>query len=136
MNSTVKPLESDVQITTTTGRGANLENILAFQIRAAGLPTPKREFRAINGRRFRWDFAWIEHRLLLEVQGGTFSSGKMGHNSGLGLHRDMEKANLATLAGWRVLAVAERHIKTGKALQWIQEALKPSIDEPKKGITI
>jgi len=44
-----------------------LEAELALQIKALGLPEPVREYRAIKGRKFRFDFAWLEHRLLVEI---------------------------------------------------------------------
>lgn len=98
-----------------------LEQTLAWQIRAAGLPQPCPEYLPIPGRKFRFDFAWPERRLLVEVQGGAWNGGK--HGRGSGILTDQEKLNLAQLAGWRVLQVGPSHIRDGKALAWIQEAL-------------
>ena len=97
---------------------SGLEETLALQIRAAGLPAPAREFKAVPGRRFRFDFAWPEFQLLLEVQGGTW--GKGAHSSGVGIARDCEKGNLATLAGWRTLNVTTDQIREGKAIRFLQ----------------
>ena len=101
-----------------------LEQTLAWQIKAAGLPQPCPEYLAIPGRKFRFDFAWPEIKLLVEVQGGTFAKSKTGHSSGLGINRDCEKTVLAQLAGWRVFPLDEKHITSGKALVWIQEAMR------------
>lgn len=110
---------------------SDLEDQLAFQIRVAGLPEPKREFIAIYKRKFKFDFAWLPgygiKPLLVEVQGGTFARGKMGHSTGMGQHRDMEKGNLATLQGWRVLYFDEKMVRSGQALLWIQQALSASL---------
>lgn len=106
---------------------SHLEALLAQQLTLAGLGDFVTQFKAVEGRRFAWDFSWPEHRLLVEVQGAVFSRGKSGHTSGMGIHRDGEKANLATLAGWRVLSAADHHIKGGQALLWIQEALKEAV---------
>ena len=100
---------------------SKLEDTLAFHVRAAGLPVPEREYPAIPGRRFRWDFAWPTFRLLLEVQGGTWVNG--GHSRGAGVARDCEKHNLATLHGWRTLNVTTDQFRQGKALEWIKLAL-------------
>ncbi len=103
---------------------SDLERALAFQIRAKGLPKPMTEFQAIPGRKYRWDFAWPLpgwSALLVEVQGGIWKPG--GHSTGKGITRDCEKANLAVLAGWRVLHVTREHIESGQALKWITEAL-------------
>ena len=100
---------------------SDLERALAFQIRAKGLPKPLTEFQAIPGRKYRFDAAWVPQRLLVEVQGGIWKPG--GHSTGKGITRDIEKANLAVLAGWRVLHVTREHIESGQALKWIEEAL-------------
>lgn len=100
---------------------SDLERALAFQIRAKGLPEPQTEFLAIPGRKFRFDFAYPDQRLLVEVQGSIWKKG--GHNTGTGMLRDMEKNNLAILNGWSILYVAEDHITCGQALQWITSAL-------------
>jgi len=104
---------------------SHLEQALAFQFRLAGLPIPIQEYKAIPGRRFRWDFAFLgkpgESVLLIEIQGGIWKPG--GHSSGIGITRDCEKLNLATLAGYRCLAVTKEHIESGQALKWIQQAL-------------
>ena len=48
---------------------SELEELLAFQMRAAGLPEPEREYRFHEKRRYRADFAWPDHRLLVEGEG-------------------------------------------------------------------
>lgn len=100
---------------------SHLEDTLHAQLALAGFTAFKREFRAIPGRQFRWDFAWPDDKLLIEVQGGTFARGKMGHSTGMGQNRDFEKQNLATLAGYRVLKVDDKHIRSGQALRWVQQ---------------
>jgi very-short-patch-repair endonuclease len=51
----------------------------------------------IAGRRFRLDVAFPEHRLDVEVDGWAF------HRSKEARDRDIERDNLLTQAGWRVL---------------------------------
>jgi len=102
---------------------SHLEGELATQLTYAGLGGFVAQFRAIEGRKFAWDFSWPEQRLLVEVHGGTFARSKKGHSTGMGINRDCEKANLATLAGWRVLSVDTKQIHSGQALRWIQQAL-------------
>lgn len=106
-----------------------LEQTLAWQVRAAGLPTPCPEYLPIPGRKFRFDFAWPELRLLVEVQGGVWNGGK--HGRGSGILKDQEKLNLATLAGWRILQVSENHITNGQAILWIRQAIeRPPLAPP------
>ena len=71
--------------------------------RAAGLPIPEPEVTLTSVRRFRWDWAWPTHRLVLEVNGGVYRRG--GHSTGTGIVRDQTKLNCATLLGWRTLQV-------------------------------
>jgi len=98
-----------------------LEAELALQIRALGLPEPVREYQAITGRKFRFDFAWLENRLLVEVNGGTYTKG--AHSTGQGIARDYEKANLATLDGWRCLAFDGKAVRSGEAIEFVRKAL-------------
>ena len=97
---------------------STLEAELAMQIKALGLPEPIREYPAIKGRKFQFDFAWLEQKVLVEVNGGTYQ--RMGHSTGAGISRDYEKHNLATLAGWRVLAFDRKMVESGEAIQLLQ----------------
>ena len=101
-----------------------LENLFAMQLDAAGLTGYVREYKAIPGRRFRFDFAFIqpEHRLLIEINGGTFSGG--AHGRGTGINRDYEKNNLAVLNGWRVLSFDTKQVKSGAALEVVERILR------------
>ena len=106
---------------------SGLEMLLAFQIRAKGRPKPQTEFLAIPGRKYRFDFAWVPQRLLVEVQGGVWGKhgkgGASAHSGGVAANRDAEKLNLAVLAGWRVLHVTGDQIASGEAIRWIEAAL-------------
>lgn len=101
---------------------SQLEAELALQIRALDLPEPIREYPAIKGRKFRFDFAWVERKLLVEVNGGTYTKG--AHSTGRGIARDYEKANLAVLQGWRVLSFDGKAVKSGVAVETIRKALE------------
>jgi very-short-patch-repair endonuclease len=101
-----------------------LEQKLAFQIRAVGLPDPHREYRFVPGRRYRADFAWENERLLVEAEGGLFSKGKGWHLSIGGYLDDLEKYNLAALLGWRVLRYTAKEINSGDAVRQIEQVLR------------
>lgn len=98
-----------------------LEELFALQVRLAELPSPVREYAAIPGRRYRWDFAWPEQRVLVEINGGTYAH--MGHSTGIGIARDYEKNNLAVLAGWRTFAFDRRMVESGEAVTFVGKAL-------------
>jgi hypothetical protein len=106
---------------------SDLEETMAFHIRAAGLPAPVREHQFIPGRKFKLDFAWIDLKVGIECQGGIWGNSKsktLGHNSGAGITRDAVKNNLGILAGWQVLLVTKEHINSGEALKWIQQLIR------------
>ena len=100
---------------------SELEETLHFQIEALGLPAPRRQFKAIPGRGFVFDFAWPAQMLLVEVQGGGWVQG--AHTRGWGLERDAIKACLAIVEGWNLLPVTGKMIENGEALQFIEKAL-------------
>lgn len=77
------------------------ERIFPFVVAAAGLPAPIAEYRFSTERRWRFDFAWPEFHVALEMEGGVWLGGR--HVRGSGFLKDMEKYNAAVIAGWRVL---------------------------------
>jgi len=100
---------------------SKLEEELAFQIKAVKLPIPLREYRFHPKRKWRCDFVWLTEKLIVEVEGGIFNHGR--HTRGIGFTNDCEKYNSATLLGYRVIRVTSTHIRSGKAVQWIEEIL-------------
>ena len=97
------------------------EERLLLLLAADGLPAPVREWRFVSPRRWRWDMAWPDQLLAVEVQGGMYLGGR--HNRPRGYEGDCEKANAATLLGWRVLRFTPAMIEDGRAVATITEAL-------------
>ncbi|BDR13156.1 endonuclease domain-containing protein [Vibrio sp. STUT-A11] len=98
-----------------------LEQTLLFQIKAMGLELPEKEYRFHETRRWRFDFAYPEQQLAVEVEGGTWAGGR--HTRGSGYEKDCEKYNEAALRGWSVLRFTGSMIKSGKAVETLKEAL-------------
>jgi very-short-patch-repair endonuclease len=63
-------------------------------------PDLEREYRFHHERRWRADFAQMEARVLIEIEGGIWVNGR--HNRAAGFNADLEKYLEASLAGWRV----------------------------------
>jgi len=101
---------------------SDLEELFAFQLDALGLTGYLREYQAVKGRKFRWDFCYECARLLIEVNGSTFTKG--GHSTGTGIRRDYEKNNLAQLAGWRCLMFDGKMVRSGEAVEMVRKALQ------------
>ena len=100
---------------------SHLERALEFQIRVAGLPEPEREYRFWPGRRFRFDFAWPDKMIAVEVEGGQWVRGR--HQRGAGFAADTEKYNEAAILGWCVLRFPTNAINSGRALATLERAL-------------
>ncbi len=91
---------------------------------AAGLPVPEAEYlfaKEATGRRWRFDFAWVERKIALEIDGGAFIGGR--HTSGSGFVKDMEKFREAAILGWRVVRVTPRESKNGTMLSLMRRVL-------------
>lgn len=76
----------------------------AFQLwcKAHGLPVPAREVAfATPDRKYRADYYFPAHGVIVEVNGGIWRTG--AHSSGRGLLRDYSKMNLAQVLGYRYL---------------------------------
>ena len=83
----------------------------------AGLPLPVAEHRFAPPRRWRFDFAWPDLRVALELEGGAFGVGKpcpackqrrrAGHTAIKRFRSDMDKYNAAAAAAppWSVLRI-------------------------------
>lgn len=71
---------------------------------------------------YRLDFAWPDLRIGVEVNGGVWSGG--AHGRPKGILRDYAKANLAQAEGWHLIALTQRDLTSGNALDLIQAALK------------
>jgi hypothetical protein len=108
---------------------SGLEDAMATQIRMVGLPQPEREYKAIKGRKFRWDFAWPAFGLLAEIQGATWTKG--AHSTGRGIQRDMEKLNLATLANWHTFQFSGDDVRSGRAIVILQKFFNNHQDQRK-----
>lgn len=98
---------------------------LLIQLQLAGLPEPQREFMFHSKRKWRFDLAWPDLLIAIEVEGGIWSGGR--HVRGDGYEKDCEKYNEAQLAGWMVLRFTPGMIKRGKAGGVIEMAVRRAI---------
>ena len=105
---------------------SNLEALLLDQIKAAGLEQPVTEHKFHPKRRWRFDICWLEQKIAVEVEGGTWINGR--HNRGAGFESDAEKYAEAMCLGWTVLRVTGSQICTKKAIGWIKQIIANPID--------
>jgi very-short-patch-repair endonuclease len=100
---------------------SNAEDSLATLIKWERLPEPSREYHFWPGRRFRFDFAWWQQKVAVEVEGGSWIGG--AHTRGKHFEQDCEKYNEAGLKGWKVYRVTPRMVEDGRAIALIRRAL-------------
>lgn len=95
---------------------------LSDQLRAVGISF-EQEVQFAYPRKWRADFVILHQfpRILVEVDGGTWTGGR--HVTGSGYLGDLEKLNEATLLGYRVLRVTPAMVESGAALTLIERAL-------------
>ena len=84
---------------------SGLEATASILFKSMGLD-PVQEYRFHPVRRWRFDFAFPEEKIAVEIEGGTFS--KSRHTTGIGYEKDCEKYNAATLNGWKVFRFTGR----------------------------
>lgn len=93
------------------------EEELTFQMMAAGLPPFQRQARFDKKRKFLADFLFETQRLIVEVQGGTWTGGRHVHPKGY--EDDCERMIIAQLNGYRIAYVTSDMVWDGRALKWV-----------------
>lgn len=94
--------------------------VLEWFARHGLLPTPEHRFDP--SRRWRFDFAFPDVRIALEVEGGVFTNGR--HTRGLGFLKDMEKYNRAAVLGWRVLRTTPSDLCMQETIDMVKDAMR------------
>lgn len=81
-----------------------------------------KEHRFHPVRRFRFDYAILEHKIAIEQEGGIWTNGR--HVRGAGYKRDMEKYSLAAVEGWIVIRRTPQELATMETLDLIRRAIQ------------
>ncbi len=103
---------------------AGLEHIAFLQlVRSNGIADPTPEFQfAAPERKFALDYAWPDVKVGVECEGGVWTKG--AHGRGSGIMRDMEKSNLWTVMGWRVLRLTPSQLVQPDSLAMLAQLLE------------
>lgn len=99
-----------------------LEATFSLQLQALGAPGAHREYQFHPTRRFRFDYAWPDRMLAVEIEGGTWARGR--HTRGKGFAADCEKYSMAAILGWRIVRATADQVYSGEALKWTMAALE------------
>lgn len=120
LKSTLAPTSMKRQVLKPPKPLSVLEETFLLHLRSSSLESGlEREFRFAPPRRWRFDFAWPDKKIAIELEGGVYSSGR--HVRAQGFENDCLKYNEAVLRGWRVLRFAGRQITNGAAINTTQE---------------
>lgn len=98
-----------------------LEDMLAWHMRAAGLPEFKRQYKFHPDRKWMLDFyldGWG-----IEVQGGGWVQGRHNRNP-ISMGRDYEKFNACQELGIRLLLYTGEQVKDMSAVQQLERIFK------------
>ena len=77
--------------------------------KSLGMDAPTPEYRFVEDRRWRIDYAWVDIMLAVEIEGAVFTGGR--HVRGIGYAKDMEKYNRMSIEGWLLLRYMPAKIK-------------------------
>ena len=76
--------------------------------------SPEREYLFDETRKYRFDFAWPNLKVAVEIEGGTWSGGR--HTRGAGFTQDCKKYNLAAASEWLVFRFTTEMVQSGEAI--------------------
>jgi very-short-patch-repair endonuclease len=95
------------------------EEAFALHCRAEKLK-PIREYEFFPGRRWRFDFAFVENgkKIAVEIEG------RGRHQSFGGFDKDCEKYNTAAIMGWFVLRYTPEMVMRGDAINDVLDILR------------
>lgn len=120
-----------------TSRNKKAEDTFDFQCRSYQLPPFVRQWKLLKTEQtprkdgkdipnvWKFDFCFVEHKLIVEVDGGIWIPEGGAHSHPLDIERNLLKRNDAALAGFFVIAFTPNQItrKEGHAIAFTQHAL-------------
>ena len=104
------------------GGKSEIEESFALWLRVENMPQGEREHRFHPTRKWRFDFAWEQHKVAVEIEGLTPQGGR--HQSIAGFLGDAEKYEAALRLGWRVYRVPGPWIRKGNEDIWRPEVME------------
>ena len=106
-----------------TTRRTKLEQSLTAQLERIDVPEWVEEYKFHSIRDWRFDFAWPDLQIAVEVEGLIHNATQGGHQTMKGYTANCEKYNEATLWNWQVYRFTNPMVKSGEAAVLIQRAL-------------
>lgn len=82
---------------------------------------PVKEYQFHPDRRWRFDYAFVEAKVALEVEGGVHTAGR--HIRPKGFLNDMDKYNTASVMGWCLLRTTPDRLLSSDTLNMLSTAI-------------
>lgn len=101
--------------------GKLLQKAFIQLLKDENLPQPQIEYRFYPERKWRADYCWINHLLILETEGAVWTQGR--HTRGSGFVKDIEKYNTMTILGYRLLRVPTPDLCKSSTIELLKKAL-------------
>lgn len=80
-----------------------------------------KEFRFHPKRLWRFDYAFPQLKIAIEVEGGVWTKGR--HTRGSGFTKDMEKYNAAAVQGWTLIRVTPKNLIKKSTADLIRQSI-------------
>tara|TARA_Y100000310_G_scaffold163513_1_gene163345 strand:- start:18126 stop:18521 length:396 start_codon:yes stop_codon:yes gene_type:complete len=110
-------------IRVTKKQKINYPKYLAVQLQEyPEIPVPHFEYRFHETRKWRFDLAFPDQHLAVEIEGGIWQYGR--HNRASTFIKDMEKYNNACMLGWHLLRFSTEMVRNGEARKQIKQFME------------
>jgi hypothetical protein len=118
-----------------------LVSLFEWHLKLINIPDPQREYMFHEFRRWRFDYAWPQFMVAVELEGGIYRHGKpvfnvnpktgnvykstikSGHLTIEGYESDIVKYNTAVLDGWQLLRFTHRFVADGTAITTLEKLI-------------
>jgi len=84
----------------------------------------EKEFKFLENRRFRFDYANHKYKIVIEKEGGIWRKGGGAHSRPSGIERDIEKYTLAAVEGWIIIRRQPKQMLTIQTISLIRKAIE------------
>ena len=113
-----------VRVASQKRGGATHEHVEAMvnMLEWIGAPAPTREYVFHQVRKWRFDIAWPDLMIAVEIDGGVWTQGR--HTRGAGYIADCEKFAEAAVLGWVVVRFPTDWVDDGTAITYVERLLK------------
>ena len=99
---------------------------LLFDLKQERLPTPVTEHVCHPTRKWKFDAAYVQEKIAIEIEGGTGWKRDVPsrHLTPSGFAGDVERYNAAAILGWCVIRLTPAMLRDGTAIETIKRSLK------------